>query len=170
MKAALEVRTVSVGELDPAWYNPRKDLTADDAEYQRLAKSLDAFGYVEPIVWNQRSGRVVGGHQRLKILLEAGVTEVQVSVVDLDDDLERALNVALNKPAGEWDVPRLKDVLESLDTGAIDLEVTGFSQQELHALFIGRTAEDGGEDPGAGKGGQGCPHWEDGRCCRPDAG
>jgi hypothetical protein len=69
-----------------------------------LETSLKRFGYVEPIVWNERSGFVVGGHQRLKVLRKQKRHEVPVVVVDLDDADEKVLNVALNSPtlAGEF--------------------------------------------------------------------
>lgn len=67
----MEIRRVPVSKLNPAAYNPRKDLQPEDSEYQKLSQSLDRFGCVEPVVWNERTGNVVGGHQRLKILLAA---------------------------------------------------------------------------------------------------
>jgi ParB-like chromosome segregation protein Spo0J len=62
-------------------------------------------------VWNERTGNLIGGHQRLKVLKERGDGEVEVSVVDLDKTKEKALNLALNKISGDWDYPKLKDVL-----------------------------------------------------------
>lgn len=64
------IRTLKATELKAAAYNPRKDLQPEDAEYQKLRRSFEEFGYVEPVVWNERTGNLVGGHQRLKILLE----------------------------------------------------------------------------------------------------
>ena len=110
----MEIRRVPVSKLNPAAYNPRKDLQPGDAEYQKLARSLDQFGCVEPVVWNERTGNVVGGHQRLKILLAAGETELDVSVVNLSDADEKALNIALNKIAGEWDTAALTELLQEL--------------------------------------------------------
>ena len=62
-----------ITELIPAEYNPRKDLKPGDEEYEKLRKSLEQFGYVEPIIWNSRTGHVVGGHQRLKVLIDMGM-------------------------------------------------------------------------------------------------
>ena len=86
----MEIRKVPVSMLNPAAYNPRKNLKPGDAEYQKLARSLDKFGCVEPVVWNERTGNVVGGHQRLKVLIAAGETELDVSVVNLSDADEKA--------------------------------------------------------------------------------
>ena len=80
-------------DLLPADYNPRKDLKPGDAEYEKLKRSLETFGYVEPIIWNKTTGRVVGGHQRLKVLMDMGITEVECVVVEMPEDKEKALNV-----------------------------------------------------------------------------
>ena len=98
----MEIRRIPVKQLNPAAYNPRKDLRPEDVIYQRLERSINKFGCVEHIIWNERNGNVVGGHQRLKILLAADETELDVSVVDLSPEDEKALNIALNKITGEW--------------------------------------------------------------------
>lgn len=131
----MDIQTIDIGRLNPAKYNPRKDLKPGDSEYDKLKKSILEFDLVEPLVWNRRSGNLVGGHQRLKILSELGHTEVEVSVVDMPDNREKALNLALNKISGEWDYPMLKDLLEELDTGAFDMEITGFDLKEIEDLM-----------------------------------
>lgn len=135
------IRTIPISNINPAPYNPRKDLKPGDAEYARLKKSIQEFDLVEPLIWNERSGNLVGGHQRLKIIKnELGLQEVEVSVVNLDDQKEKALNVALNKISGDWDLPRLKELLVGLDDGSFDLTLTGFDENELKKLidFDGR--------------------------------
>ncbi len=77
-------KKISVEKLNPAAYNPRKDLKPGDKEYEKLKRSIEEFGYVEPVIWNQKTGNVVGGHQRLKVLLDLGQTEIDCVVVDLD--------------------------------------------------------------------------------------
>ena len=64
----MEIERRKVDELKVAEYNPRKDLRPGDAEYEKLKRSIQEFGYVEPIIWNKRTGTVVGGHQRLKVM------------------------------------------------------------------------------------------------------
>ena len=98
----MKIETINISKINPAVYNPRKNLKPGDADYDKLKKSIDEFGCVEPLIWNKRTGNLVGGHQRLKILKERGDKEVQVSVVDLDDQKEKALNIALNKISGDW--------------------------------------------------------------------
>ena len=131
----MDIQTIEISKLNPAKYNPRKDLKPGDPEYDKLKKSLTEFDLVEPLIWNKRTGNLVGGHQRLKILQERGDTEVEVSVVDLPGKKEKALNLALNKISGEWDFPKLKDLLEELDTGDFDIEITGFDDKEIEDLM-----------------------------------
>ena len=93
--AAFEVRLLPIDQLVPAAYNPRRMLKPTDKAYRKLAASLREFGLVEPLVWNEPTGRVVGGHARLAILKERGLTEVPVSVVHLADGRDKAPNVIL---------------------------------------------------------------------------
>ena len=66
----MNMRKIPIDQINPAAYNPRKDLQPGDPEYEKLKRSMQEFGYVEPIVWNKRTGNIVGGDQRYKILLE----------------------------------------------------------------------------------------------------
>lgn len=131
----MEIARMDVSQLNPASYNPRIDLRPGDLEYDKLRRSIEEFGLVEPIVWNQRTGNVVGGHQRLKVLQDLGETQTDVVIVDLDDSRERALNLALNKIEGTWDDFKLKELLEELDTGQFDLSLTGFDESEIEKLM-----------------------------------
>lgn len=88
-------KRMEIKDLNPAEYNPRE---IDDEELEGLTASVEEFGLVEPLVWNKRTGNLVGGHQRLKVLLAQGVPKAMVSVVDLSLEREKALNVALNNP------------------------------------------------------------------------
>lgn len=127
-------------EIFPADYNPRKDLQPEDAEWQNIARSLAEFGYVDPIIINQ-DGTIIGGHQRAKVLQAMGHKEVDVVVVDLEKNDEMALNIALNKIGGQWDLDKLKDVLQDIDTSSLDIKVTGFSDGELQ-LMLGDPGDD----------------------------
>ena len=81
------IEKIPVTKLQPAKYNPRKDLQPGDPEFEKLRRSVEEFGYVEPIIWNKRTGVVIGGHQRLKVLQHLGYTEVDCVVLDLDERL-----------------------------------------------------------------------------------
>ena len=51
-ESKVEIRTLKEAQLTVADYNPRRDLQPEDAEYQKLRRSIEEFGYVEPIIWN----------------------------------------------------------------------------------------------------------------------
>ena len=131
----MDIQTLPVDKLVPADYNPRKDLKPGDPEYEKLKRSLAEFGYVEPVIWNQTTGHVVGGHQRLKVLIDTGVTEVECVVVEMSEEKEKALNVALNKISGEWDNDKLSLLISDLQLMDFDVSLTGFDAPELDALF-----------------------------------
>lgn len=131
----MQIVEMNISDLIHAPYNPRKRLKPGDREYEKLKKSISEFGYVDPVIWNSRTRNVVGGHQRLIVLQDLGQTKCQVSVVDLPEDKEKALNLALNKISGEWDLPMLKDLLVELDTGNFDIELTGFDEDEIRDLM-----------------------------------
>lgn len=87
-------------------------------------------------VLNRRTGNLVGGHQRFKILLARGVKEVDVSVVDLPLEREKALNIALNKISGDWDERKLGALLDELTaTPDLDVLLTGFDMGEIDGLI-----------------------------------
>ena len=138
-------KTLELKKLLPADYNPRKDLKPGDIEYEKLKRSLETFGYVEPVIWNEHTGKVVGGHQRLKVMLDLGYTEESCVVVNLDEEQEKALNVALNKISGEWDEKKLALLISDLQAADFDVSLTGFEPAEIDNLFKNEL-EDGVKD------------------------
>lgn len=131
----MQIEKIGIERLKPAKYNPRKELKPGDPEFEKLKNSITEFGYVEPVIWNQRTGNVVGGHQRLSVLKNLGETEIDCIVVDMDLKKEKALNIALNKISGQWDVPLLTDLLKDLDDSGFNVSLTGFDANELDDLF-----------------------------------
>jgi len=132
----LKIKKLPMSELINAEYNPRKDLQESSPEYQKIKKSIDEFGYVEPIIVNENCEnnkyRIVGGHQRVKVLNDLGYTDIDCVIVGLDETKEKALNVALNKISGEWDNQKLYEVLK--DFGEDDFLLTGFDNHEFKDL------------------------------------
>ena len=131
----MQIEKKKVIDLVPADYNPRKDLKPGDKEYEKLKRSINEFGYVDPLIWNKRTSRLVGGHQRLKVLKDMGIDEVDVVVVDMDEEKEKALNVALNKISGDWDKDKLMLLITDLQGEDFDVSLTGFDPEELDDLF-----------------------------------
>ena len=135
MQKELHIERKLIAELNPAPFNPRR---ISSEALDGLHASVERFGLVEPIIWNRQTGRVVGGHQRLKVLQRMGETETQVIVVDLPEIEEKALNVALNSPAiaGEFTadlhkllaeieqaLPDLSDALRFPDLGDLEKQL-----------------------------------------------
>lgn len=132
----MKIKKIPIEKINPSIYNPRLDIKPGDHEYESLKRSITEFGFVDPLVWNEHNGNLIGGHQRYKILLELGYKEIDVSVVNIKDPkMEMALNVSLNKNLGDWDYAKLKELLVNLDDGAFDLTLTGFDEAELKKLI-----------------------------------
>lgn len=130
----MNIKKIKLSKLKHLPGNPNVMTEADEA---KLAKSMEEFGYVEPIVWNKKTGHVVGGNHRLIVLKKSGVKEVEVVEVSLTPSREKALSLVLNKVHGDFDIPMLADMLLEIDTGEFDLEITGFDELELRAIADG---------------------------------
>jgi DNA modification methylase len=128
-RGAPQVRVMKLEALTPAAYNPR---TITEEAARGLRASIRRFGLVQPIVFNRRTQRVVGGHQRIDALKSLGKAEAQVVVVDLPESEEKALNVSLNNPAisGEF-TDGLQAILAELSANA-EIE---FEELQLDALL-----------------------------------
>lgn len=148
----VELEEIHITDIIPSEYNPRR---ISEEEYEKLSKSLNSFGVVDPIIINLKNKHIIGGHQRYDVLHDQYIedntkysklhllrlgdigwvfpdTELKVK----SDDHEKALNLALNKISGEWDEPKLKPLLEDLSLKGFDIELTGFDEPELKELDI----------------------------------
>lgn len=153
----MEIEHIKITDLKPAEYNPRR---ISEEDYQKLKNSISTFGLVDPIIVNLKNMHIVGGHQRYDVLLDEHMldndflaelpmirlgdvgfvfTDTNLSIVD--DDHEKALNLALNKISGEWDNDKLAEVLEDLEDSDLDLELTGFEEYELMELKFNNDIE-----------------------------
>lgn len=130
--------TIDRRRIANAEYNPR---TISPAQRRKLRKSLERFKLVETLVWNVRSGNLVGGHQRLSQIDDMEGTDaysLTVSQVDVDDVTERALNIALNNPEnqGQYDIAMLADVIGDVRKTSPGLvQDAGFDLSNLSMLF-----------------------------------
>jgi len=145
MKTTLNLQERLLSELHPADYNPRVALKPGDPEYENIKNSIEAFGYVDPIIINS-DGTIIGGHQRYNVLLDLGYDTTQVVVVDATKEQEKALNIALNKITGQWDEEKLVDLLIELDLSDIDMQLSGFTFDELENLKLKFDDDDAQED------------------------
>lgn len=139
-------------DINPAPYNPRVELQPGDTQYEALKNSLGRFGLVEPLVVNRKTGNLISGHQRLNVLKAQGIEEAEVIVADLDEEAEKAANIAMNKIEGEWDYDKLDEIFEGMDRE--ELKFTGFEPGEVASMYE-EALEEEAETPKQGGGGNG---------------
>lgn len=141
----MEFKKLQIKDLIPASYNPRKDLKPGDPEFEKIKRSIEEFGYVEPVIVNS-DRTIIGGHQRAKVLAALGIDEIDCVVIEVDKTKEKALNIALNKITGEWDTESLAVLLKDLDTESYNIELTGFDWNEAEKLLKTLDKEDTSKD------------------------
>jgi len=129
-----EVRTVHRSQLLNAPYNPR---VINDTQRKGLKKNLKKVGLLRPLVWNEATGHLVEGHQRIDILDELEGSPdytLDVSVVTLTDKVEREQNVFLNATTftGEFNLPALKAMID----GGLDYSAAGLDLYDLNVLGV----------------------------------
>lgn len=134
----LKITKRNLNELKPSPYNPRK---IDETTLLKLKKSIEEFGYVEPIIVNTITGNIVGGNQRLKALQMLGAKEAEVIKIELDEKKEKLLNLALNKIQGDWNQDKLGEILEELQEDQ-DLYLSGFDSEEIENILDSDWLED----------------------------
>ena len=145
----MDIDKIKITDIKPADYNPRK---ISGKDYDNLMNSIREFGLVDPIIINLNDNTVIGGHQRYDVLMDMymlGDIDNELSVLKMGDigwvflddqlkvkneDYERALNIALNKISGDWDIEKLAFVLDELDEDGFDVELTGFGSEEVKKL------------------------------------
>ncbi len=133
---AINVQRVQLSDVKPAPYNPRVELRPGDPAFESLARSIETFDLVQPIVWNKRTGHAVGGNQRLAVLQARGDLETDVVVVDLPLAEEKVLNLALNRIDGDWDTDKLARMLDDLvQQSELDVELSGFNLSDIQVLI-----------------------------------
>lgn len=106
------------------------------AETENLKRSIQAFGFVESVVVRKADDMVIGGHQRLQAAIALGTKAVPVVYVDVDEDQAKALGLALNRIEGQWDLPKLGELLDELrDLPDLDEPLSGFDAREMDDLL-----------------------------------
>lgn len=130
----MQIKKMKLKDLKPADYNPRVNLVPGMQEYEKLKQSIIEFGFVDPPIFNYQTGNLVGGHQRVAVAKDLGMyDEIEVSIVDLPPNKEKALNVALNKISGVWDDEKLSELIHSLNND--EKELIGFVEKELDSIL-----------------------------------
>jgi DNA modification methylase len=129
----MQVKMVRINELKPHPKNPR---VHPDSAIEKLERSIKEFGWTNPILVSAE-GYLLAGHARLKAAEKAGISEVPVIYLPLEGAKAEAYLIADNRLQDEtdWDYEKLKDLLQELDTGELDLELTGFDMEEIEDLM-----------------------------------
>ncbi len=129
----LKIEHVSIDSLRPDPANPRR---IGERELESLTRSLQQFGFVQPVLARKSDNVVIGGHQRLVAARRLGWKTVPVIFLSLGVEQARLLNLALNKISGQWDQELLARMLADLKPAEdIDLSLSGFSEEELGKLL-----------------------------------
>jgi DNA modification methylase len=132
MSTSIAVEYLPIESLRPDPFNPRK---ISGEQLQTLMRSIEEFGFVDPVIVRRSDLAVIGGHQRLAAARRLRLKEVPVVLVDVSPEQAKLLNLALNRISGEWDESILVRLLSHLDELSLDLTVTGFAQDELAGLL-----------------------------------
>ena len=130
---SLRVEHVPLDQLRPWDGNPRH---IPSAEMESLRQSLSHWGLVQPIIVRREDSTIIGGHQRLEAARALGMKRVPVVYLDISAAEAKALNLALNRISGEWDLPKLGGLLQELqDLPDLDESLTGFDADEIDAML-----------------------------------
>jgi DNA modification methylase len=149
----IQIERRPVERLIPFARNPR---THTDEQVAEIAASMVEFGWTNPVLVGA-DGVIIAGHARVLAARKLGLSEVPVIVLDhLSEAQRRALVIADNKLAlnAGWDEELLRGLLSELREDEFNLDVLGFSDEELNALLAeppdlaeGRTDEDAIPEP-----------------------
>ena len=148
----------NVNQLTANPKNPRK---INETALDNLTKSLKEFGDLGCIVYNVKTSRLVSGHQRTKIF-KPEKSEIEITKtydppnsvgtvaegfitykgnsyayreVSWEEQKELAAMLAANEHGGLWDMAKLPDLLIELDTGELDMSLTGFDEAKLEKMM-----------------------------------
>lgn len=142
----MELIELPVDMVVPNPKNPRIDLKPGMPLYEKLKKSIENFGYAEPIIWNEKTGMIVSGHQRFQVMKDIAekegkpLTTVQVVKVSMDESKQDGFMIAVNKITGLWDEEKLSALLKDLDEE--DRLNTGFDDYEIATLLDDNSIQD----------------------------
>lgn len=129
--AALKLERKTLGEINkPHEKNPRRHPSKGSQEWDAMVKSL-SNDYFDPIIWNQRNGKLVSGHFRVKVMLSEGYTHADVVVVDYDEQTHVARMIAANNHSGTNDKSLLEELLTGLTETPSALGLTGYTSEDV---------------------------------------
>jgi len=134
------VKNVQIDSIYPYPENPRE---IEEGQFEKLKKSIKEFGFVEPLVINDRKHSsfkdkekkptIIGGNMRWRAAKDEGHKEVPTVWISLNRNKEAMLNIALNRISGKWDITKLEKMVYELSSEDLDLDLdlTGLEGWEL---------------------------------------
>ena len=145
----IELEYIKASRLVKLEGNPRK--VKDKDAVKKLKKLIQAHGFQNPLqVYLEMSGEysILCGNHRYDAGKSLGMDEFPCIVYHGDRQTALARAISDNKSSEwtEWDIPLLKDAFADMDNGAIDMEITGFSEQDIAELFDNVNFDPGTED------------------------
>ena len=139
-KTTKEMNLVDIDKLIPYVNNAR---THSTEQINKIRASLREFGFINPVIID-KDYNIIAGHGRVQAAKAEGIKEVPCVLVDyLTEAQKKAYIIADNRMALDagWDEELLKVELESLESEAFDLSLTGFDEKELFDIFKSEETE-----------------------------
>ena len=131
----MQIQKVKIDDLNSPEWNPR-DMPPEEME--KLKRSINEFGYVEPVVVNEFNMNIVGGNQRVQALKELGYATVDAVMINEPDlNREKSLNITLNNVHGDWDLDLLNEIIIDMELDGFDVSLTSLDDVQLAELEIG---------------------------------
>jgi len=126
-------------QLKPWKGNPRRH----GQDVQALVKSIQHFGWTNPVLMQRGTNRIIAGHGRVEAARQAGLSSVPIIEIDFTEEEASAYTVADNRLAelSEWDLPKLTDCLTELEGHGYDIELTGFTEESTERLIHGESSD-----------------------------
>ena len=125
----MEIENIQISEIKPYKKNPRKNEKAVEI----VVKSIKEFGFKVPVILDKK-GEIVAGHTRIKAAMQLGMTEVPaIYAKDLNEKQIKAFRIMDNKTQeySTWDEKLLVEEFKFLKKAGFDLELTGFTKEEV---------------------------------------
>lgn len=146
-----EVPTYKVAKVSDLIPYARNSRTHSDEQVAQIAASIREFGFLNPIIVDGENG-IIAGHGRVMAAQKLGLAELPcIEASHLTDAQRKAYIIADNKLAlnAGWDDELLRIELYELGEMGFDLELTGFSLDEIEELQVDPDPEEGLTDEDA---------------------
>jgi len=151
----MKVQNINIDILKPFEKNPKSHPAE---QIDRIVRSIQEFGFTNPILALKENNMIIAGHARLKAAQQMNLAQVPVIFLDMPYEKAIAYVVADNRLAelAKWDEQMLLPLLDEIKLAGIDVELTGFTLQDISLMgkkdveeddFDARAAADAIKEP-----------------------